>query len=121
MKQDKLELVLNQANLINQWGFELQQIGPTQILIRSLPSRLVNAGSISLVNNLLDAIFKKNSEMECANLLASHVNDAGTELDDKSITQLINEISSYENSFDTSISLPWRKLDPQTLYSILEK
>lgn len=121
LKLDKLEPVLNQANLINQWGFELEQIAPTQILIRSLPSRLVYAESISLVNDLLDAIFKNNSEPDIANLLASHVNDAGTELDDESTTQLINEISSYENSFDTSISLPWRKLDPHILYSILDK
>ncbi|MCZ6803706.1 MAG: DNA mismatch repair endonuclease MutL [Proteobacteria bacterium] len=121
LKPDKLELVINQGSLISQWGFELEQITPTQILIRSIPSRLVYADSISLVNDLLDALFINKSETDSATILARHVNDAGTALDDEGITQLINEINSYENLFDTSVPLPWRKLDPQILYSILEK
>ncbi len=99
----------------------MEQIAPTQILIRSIPSRLVYAESISLVNDLLDALFINKSETDSSTILARHVIDAGTELDDEDITQLINEINSYENSFDTSVPLPWRKLDPQILYSILEK
>jgi DNA mismatch repair protein MutL len=120
LKQDKLELVLNQANVLSQWGFELEQIAPTQILIRSLPSRLVYADVISLVNDLLDALLKNYSELDIATTLARHVNDAGTELKEESITQLINEICSYENSFDKSIPLPWRKLDPQALQILLD-
>ncbi len=120
LKQDKLELVRSQANLINQWGFKLEQITPTQILIRSLPSRLVYAESISLVNDLLESLFKNKSEMDIATTLANHVNDAGTELNEENIIHLINEIISYENSFDKPKSLPWRKLNPQTLRSFLD-
>lgn len=120
LKQDRLELVLNQTSLINQWGFELEQITPTQILIRSLPSRLVYADIISLVNDLLDALFENHSEQEIATTLAAHVNDAGVALNDEDIAQLINEILFYEDSFDKSDALPWRKLDSQALRSLLE-
>ncbi len=120
LTQDKLDLVLNKTALINQWGFELEQIGPTQILIRSLPSRLVHAETIVLVKNLLEAIAKNKSDKEIATILANHVNDSGIELNEESTIQLLNDISSYENNTNVSDSLPWRKLDVQTLQSLID-
>ncbi len=120
LTQDKLDLVINKAALINQWGFELEQIAPTQILIRSLPSRLVYAETISVVKNLLQAISKNKSDKEIATTLAEHVNDSGIGHNEESIMQLLNEISSYENNTNASDSLPWRKLDAQTLQSLID-
>ena len=120
LKQNKLEFVIKQSNVLDQWGFELEQIAPTQILIRSLPSCLVYAEAISLVNDLLEALIKNNSELEIATILANHVNDAGTELKEENISRLINEICSHEDSFGKSNSLSWRKLDPQALQTLLD-
>jgi DNA mismatch repair protein MutL len=118
LTQDKLDLVINETALINQWGFELEQIAPTQILIRALPSRLVYAETIALMKNLLEAILKNKSDKKIATILANHVNDSGTELNEESTMLLLNEITSYENK--SSDSLPWRKLDAQTLYTLLD-
>lgn len=121
LSQDKLELVLKQMSIINQWGFELEQIAPTQISIRSLPSRLVFADAIALVKTLIDNLVESKLEIDIATRLASHVNDAGIDLNNESITQLINEIRLFEHALDKSDHLPWRTLDLKTLSSLLDK
>jgi DNA mismatch repair protein MutL len=121
LTEEQLELIENNTALINQWGFELEQISPTQIMVRSIPSRLMYAETISLVKDLLDAISKKQSEVEVAAILAQHVNDSGTDLNEESTLQLLSEINFYENSANDIENLPWRKLDPSLLQSLLEK
>jgi DNA mismatch repair protein MutL len=120
LTQDKLDLVINKAALINQWGFELEQIAPTQILIRSLPSRLVYAETITLVKNLLEAISKNISDKKIAATVAEHVNDSGIKLNEESILQLLSDIRLYENNSKASNSLPWRRLDAQILQSLID-
>lgn len=121
LTEEQLELIESNTTLINQWGFELEQISPTQIMVRSIPSRLVYAETISLVKDLLDAIAKKQSEVEIAVILAQHVNDSGTELNEESTLQLLSEINFYENSANDVQNLPWRKLEPALLQSLLQK
>ena len=117
--QDKIELINNKSPLINQWGFELEQIAPTQIRVRSIPSRLVYADTLSLVKDLLEALLHNKTESEIAEILANHVNDSGIELNEESTLQLINEIvNTKKNNNET---LPWRKLDASLLQSLLEK
>ncbi len=120
LNEAEIELMINKSALINQWGFELEQIAPTQIMIRSLPSRLAYAETIALVKDLLDVLSKNKAESEVAELLASHVNDSGTELNEESTLQLLNEISSFENKQEPSGCLPWRKLEPQSLHAWIE-
>jgi DNA mismatch repair protein MutL len=121
LKEEQLELIENDRKAINQWGFELEQISPSQIMVRSIPSRLGYAETISLVKDLLDAIAKKQSEVEISAILAQHVNDSGTELNEESTLQLLSEINFYENSSNDVQNLPWRKLEPSLLQSLLEK
>lgn len=121
LTQDKLDLIVNNMALINQWGFDLEQISPTQIMVRLIPSRLAYAETISLVKDLLEAIAKKQSEVEIAAVLAQHVNDSGTGHNEESIMQLINEINFYENNANDVQNLPWRKLEPSLLHSLLQK
>ncbi|GJM05466.1 MAG: hypothetical protein DHS20C09_14570 [marine bacterium B5-7] len=110
-----LEFVNNNGMLIEQWGFKLEQIAPTQILIRSMPAMLIYAEIIPLVKDLLDALYKNESSKAISNIIAQHVNDSGTALDESNTTQLINEISQFEQSSYESGPLPWRKLDSETL------
>jgi DNA mismatch repair protein MutL len=121
LTEDRLELIVNNTALINQWGFELEQISPTQVMIRSMPSRLMYAETISLVKDLLNAIAKKQSVVEIAAILAQHVNDSGTELNEESTLQLLSEINFYENSANDVQNLPWRRLEPSLLQSLLQK
>ena len=121
LTQNKLEFVLEQMSEIRQWGFELEQISPDQISIRSLPSRLVYANAIELVNTLIDTLLANKADTIVANKLAAHVNDAGTDLNNEAITQLINEISVSENVFDNAYTMPWRKLEAEVLARLLEK
>jgi len=118
LTEDKLELLNDNVSLIKQWGFELEQISPSQIRVRSIPSRLVYAETLSLVNDLLEALKINKSENEIAAILAEHANDSGTELNDEATLQLISEISACENNNE---ALPWRKLDTSLLQSFLEK
>ncbi|MFT5396902.1 MAG: hypothetical protein ACI85N_002117, partial [Gammaproteobacteria bacterium] len=55
-----------------------------------------------------------------SNKLAQHVNDSGTTLDANNTIQLINDISMFENLSHESSSLPWRKLDSETLSTLLK-
>lgn len=113
-----LNLVANNEKTIIQWGFELQQIAPTQIMIRSIPSRLVYADTISLVKDLLDAMLNNKSEMEIANQMAAHINDSGTALHEEEVLPLLNEINAY-NKNDSGF-LPWKKLDAETLDAVIK-
>lgn len=119
LAKDKLELLNDNVSLINQWGFELEQISPTQIRVRSIPSRLVYAETLSLVYDLLEALKLNKPENEIAMMLAEHVNDSGTELNEESTLQLISEISASKNN--NNEALPWRKLEASLLQSLLEK
>ena len=119
LNSDLLELVNKDVMLIEQWGFKLEQIAPTQILIRSIPAVLIYSEVISLVKNLLDALYKNEAGEVISNTLAQHVNDSGTVLDDSNRAQLINEISLFEKMPDKSDPLPWRKLDSETLSTLL--
>jgi DNA mismatch repair protein MutL len=121
LTEKQLQLIENNSALINQWGFELEQISPSQIMVRSIPSRLVYAETISLVKDLLEAIAKKQSEIEISAILAQHVNDSGIELNEESTLQLLNEINFYENNANDVQNLPWRKLEPSLLQSLLQK
>lgn len=121
LTEDTLELVENNTALIKQWGFVLEQISPTQVMVRSIPSRLVYAETISLVKDLLAAISKKKSEIEVAAVLAQHANDSGIEIDDESTLHLLNEINFYESKTEEIQNLPWRKLDQSLLQSLLQK
>lgn len=120
LKQDKIELINKDTALIDQWGFELELISPTQIRVRSIPSRLVYADTISLVNEFLEIIKTNKTETEIATKLAGHVNDSGVELNEEATLQLINEITNSELSKNNN-ALPWRKLAPDLLQSLLEK
>ncbi len=119
LAKDKLELLNDNVSLINQWGFELEQISPTQIRVSSIPSRLVYAETLSLVNDLLEALKINKPENEIAMILADHVNDSGTELNEESTLQLISEISA--SKYNNNEVLPWRKLEASLLQSSLEK
>lgn len=119
LNMDLLELVNKDVTLIEQWGFKLEQIAPTQILIRSIPAVLISSEVISLVKDLLNALYKNEASKVLSNTLAQHVNDSGTRLDADSTTQLINEISQFEKMAHESGSLPWRKLDSETLSALL--
>ncbi len=114
-----LELVNKGDMLIEQWGFKLEQIAPTQILIRSIPAVLIYSEVISLVKDLLAALYKNEASKVISNTLAQHVNDSGTTLDDSNTIQLINEICLFEKKSHESGPLPWRKLDSETLSSLL--
>lgn len=118
LTEDKLELLNDNVPLIKKWGFDLEQISPTQIRVRSIPSRLVYAETISLVNDLLEALKTNKSENEIAAILAEHVNDSGIELNDEAILQLMSEISATENNNE---ALPWCRLEASLLQSLLEK
>jgi len=120
LTEDKLELINNNTSLINQWGFELEQIAPTQVMVRSIPSRLAYAETILLVKNLLEVISNNKSELEVAAMLAVHVNDSGIELNEESTLQLLVEINAYESKQESSESLPWRKLELKTLNALIE-
>lgn len=120
LHQDKIELINEQKIIIEQWGFELEQIAPTQVKIRSIPAILIYAEAISLVNDLLGVLEKNKPPFEIANILASHVNDSGTTLDDKSLIQLLNQIINFENAVDDSTTLPWRKLDKDSLTALIK-
>lgn len=115
-----LELVNKDGMLIEQWGFKLEQIAPTQILIRSIPAVLIYAEAISLVEDLLGALYKNEASKVISNTLAQHVNDSGTVLDASHTIQLINEISLFEKMPHESGPLPWRKLDSETLSTLLK-
>ena len=117
----KMNIVTTCSEQITQWGFELEQISPDQIRIRSIPARLVYADTIALVNDLLDALLNKKNEKVIAKQLAMHINDAGLNMDDESIQQLISQISSYEREVIEKTKLPWCKLDQAVLSAILEK
>ena len=119
LNTDLLKVVNEDVIIIEQWGFELEQIAPTQILIRSIPAVLICSDTISLVKDLLDALYKKDASETLSNTLAQHVNDSGTALDDSNMTQLINEIALYENKPDKSGPLPWKQLDSETLLTLL--
>lgn len=119
LSREKLDVVINKMKMIKQWGIELEQITPSQVLIRSIPSRLAYADTIALLNDLLDSIVKKDNEAFIAKRLASHVNDAGIDITDEAIQQLIMHIMSYENVIG-KVTLPWRKLDVHSLRAILE-
>lgn len=123
LTEDKLVLLNDNVSLINQWGFELEQISPTQIRVRSIPSRLVYAETISLVNDLLEALKINKPENEIASMLAEHVNDSGTELNEEATLQLISEISASENHYynNNNEALPWCKLNASLLQSLLKK
>lgn len=121
LSQAKLEFLIEQNIKIQRWGFELEQITPNQVLIRSIPVQLIYSESISLVNDLLDALMKNNSDEAIANKLAQHVNDSGTSLDDKSLEQLVNDTVIFENAVYESTTLPWRKLDSDSLSLLLKK
>lgn len=121
LTEAEINLLINNATLINQWGFELEQIAPTQIMIRSIPSRLAYAETILLVKDLLDALSKNKIESEIAGILAEHVNDSGTSLNEEITLQLLHEIDSYEHQQASSNTLPWRKLEPSLLHSLLER
>lgn len=120
LTEEQLELIEHNTTLINQWGFDLEQISPSQIMVRSIPSRLMYAETISLVKDLLEAIAKKHSEVEIAAILAQHVNDSGTDLNEESTLQLLNEINFYENSANDVQNLPWRKLESSLLQALLK-
>jgi DNA mismatch repair protein MutL len=120
LNADLLELVNKDGMLIEQWGFKLEQIAPTQILIRSIPAVLIYAEAISLVKVLLDALNRNEAAEVTSNKLAQHVNDSGTTLDANNTIQLINDISMFENLSHESSSLPWRKLDSETLSTLLK-
>lgn len=119
LTENNLDLIVNDSALINRWGFELEQISPTQIIIRSIPSRLVYAETILLVKDLLDALSKNKTETEVGTVLAKHVNDSGMELNAESTLQLLNEISVYEHRKSPSEALPWKKLDSNMLEAVL--
>ena len=119
LSRTRLDIAINKMTIIQQWGFELEQITPSQVLIRSIPSRLAYADTIALLNDLLDSIVNKDKETLIAKRLASHVNDAGIEVTDEAIQQLIMHIMSYEE-VTGKVTLPWRKLDAHSLRSILE-
>lgn len=119
LNMDLLELVNKDGMLIEQWGFKLEEIAPTQILIRSIPAVLIYAEAISLVQCLLDALNKNEAPKVISNKLAQHVNDSGTTLDASNTTQLINGISLFEKMPHESGPLPWRKLDSETLSGLL--
>jgi len=120
LNAELLGLVNTNVVVIEQWGFKLEQIAPTQILIRSIPTVLIYAEAISLVNDLLDDLNKNETAEVTSNKLAQHVNDSGTTLDADSTAQLINEISQFENISHESMLLPWRKLDSETLSTLLK-
>lgn len=119
LNMDLLEIVNKEDMLIEQWGFKLEQIAPTQILIRSIPAVLIYSEVISLVKDLLGAIFKNEASKVISNTLAQHVNDSGTTLDESNTRQLINEISRFEKMTHEFGPLPWRKLDSETLSTLL--
>jgi len=114
-----LELVNENNRVIEQWGFELEQITPTQILIRSIPAALIHSEVIPLVKDLVNALHKNDTSEMLSTKLAQHVNDSGTALDDSNTTQLINEISKFDKMPHESAPLPWRKLDSETLSALL--
>ena len=121
LNKAKLDVAVNNADQVKQWGFELEQISPDQIMIRAIPGRLACADTIALVNDLIDSLFNKKNARVIARQLAKHVNDAGLNLADENIQQLINQIKSYEPEGNDERHLPWRKLDQATLASLLDK
>lgn len=120
LNQSQVDFVNKNVMIVEHWGFNLEQIAPTQIFIRSIPAVLIYSETVSLVKDLLDALYNNEADEVIANRLAQHVNDSGTTLDDKSTTQLINEIVVFENTLHEPGPLPWRKLDPDTLSSLLK-
>jgi len=120
LNADLREIVNKDVVIIEQWGFKLEQIAPTQILIRSIPAILIYAELIPLVNDLLAALNKNEAAEFISNKLAQHINDSGTTLDANNTIQLINDISMFENISHESSPLPWRKLDSETLSTLLK-
>ena len=112
---DLMGFVNKNEMLIEQWGFRLEQIAPTQILIRSIPAILISSETIPLVRDLIDALYQTKPSKDISNIIGHHVNDSGTALEENDTTKLVNEISQFEKERHTSSPLPWRKLDSETL------
>ena len=118
---DILKFLNKDITRIEQWGFKLEQIAPTQILIRSIPAVLIYSDVILLVKNLLDALYVNKTNTVIAKRIAEHVNDSGIILDDSNTTKLISEITSFEKRTHEFDLLPWKKLDSKILSLILDE
>ena len=120
LNMDLLKFLNKNVIRIEEWGFKLEQITPTQILIRSIPAVLIYSDVISLVKNLLDALYVNQTDTVIAKRIAQHVNDSGIILDDSNTTKLISEITSFEKRTHEFDLLPWKKLDSKILSLILD-
>ena len=120
LNMDLLKFLNKNVIRIEEWGFKLEQITPTQILIRSIPAVLIYSDVISLVKNLLDALYVNQTNTVIAKRIAQHVNDSGIILDGSNTTKLISEITSFEKRTHEFDLLPWKKLDSKILSLILD-
>lgn len=120
LNQDKIDIVEQQRDVIEQWGFELEQISPTQILIRTIPTLLIYADAIALVEDLLEGLNRNQSTSDITDSLALHVNDSGTALDDKALKQLIQQVMQLEQETGEKTVSAWRRLDASALASLLD-
>ena len=88
------------------------------MLIRSIPARLHYADSIALFRSFLKALLLEKTDQKIASSIAEHINDAGIGQED--ILQLVNEINLCQADYAQLKSLPWRKLEQDTLVSLLQ-
>ncbi len=120
LKQKDIDYILKQIVQIKRWGFEVEQITPSQVLIRSIPARLVFADTCKLFKSFITALKKNSSTSDIAETIAKHVNDAGPVTDEENLETLLNEITLFQTKTDISHPLPWKKLDSKILSSILD-
>lgn len=119
LKLTHIDRINKNTASINRWGFELQQVSPSQVLVRAIPACLPYADVIPLLHTLVHTV-SDESDRKIADALAKHVDDAGTAMDEDGMQRLVNRIRRFDNKPDERKPLPWRRLDRDTLVSLLE-
>lgn len=117
----KQQLVIQeQQDVIASWGFSIEPIAPEQVSIRAIPAILPYADIVPLVTDFLKSLCANEPDEQMAARLAEHVNDAGFDINTDSIDRLINSIKQYEQQTASVKSVPWRRLDPAALASLMD-
>ena len=115
----QLERLPVHTETIKRWGFEIEQVAPTQVAIRATPLLLPYANTVPLVKDFLNHLEPRTQDEAMAATLVAHVNDAGLTVTQESINGLLNRISAYESQQSANGVLPWRRLDITALATIL--
>ncbi len=121
LKPQQMETVSICHTEIRRWGFDIEQVSPTQVRIRAIPARLLYADAFAMLKDLIDEVAQQSDAHTIAQTLASHVNDAGQEIVKDEIETLVKDIYQYEDAHPDKISLPWRRLSAPDLAQFIAR